>query len=181
MAKLKDRYADELMEISEESGALAKDLEQALLIREIIESDDVQTFILNPQVSDSAKRQLFNKAFSGQLNWHLMSFLHNMIQDNRESLILPVLSEFVDRINRRSGKIEARVVAAKELSKQQIEAIRNVLSKKINMEVEVKASVDQKLIGGFYVLVDDHIFDGTVKSELNLMKERLKRGNMNDS
>jgi F-type H+-transporting ATPase subunit delta len=47
--------------------------------------------------------------------------------------------------------------------------------------VEVKASVDPDVIGGFYVLVDGHIFDGTVRTHLNNMKARLKRGIMNDS
>lgn len=181
MAKLKDRYADELLEISEENDTLEKDLEQATLVRDMLKSADVQTFLVNPQVSDSAKRQLFHKAFSEKLSWHLMGFLYLMVRNNRESLIVPALTSFIESINRRSGKIEAKVVSAKALTEKQIEAISIILSKKINMQVEVKATVDPDVIGGFYVLIDGRIFDSTVRSELNVMRERLKRGILNDS
>lgn len=181
MAKLKDVYADELLEISEENGTLEQDFEQAVMVRDMLIAPDVQAFILNPQVSNSAKRQLFHKAFSEKLPWHLMGFLYNMARNNRESLIIPTLTEYINRINRRLGRIEAKVVSAKELTEKQIESIRNILSKKIDMQVEVKVTVDPDVIGGFYVIVGKHIFDGTVRSQLNTMKERLKRGITNDS
>lgn len=181
MAKLKDRYADALLEISEENGTLERDLEQAVLVRDTIKSADVQAFLVDPHIPDTAKRQLFHKAFSEKLPWHLMGFLYLMVRNNRESLIVPVLAEYIDRINRRFGRIEAKVVSAKALTEKQIETIRIALSKKTHMQVEVKATVDPDVIGGFYVLIDGHIFDGTVRSELNTMRERLERGIMNDS
>jgi F-type H+-transporting ATPase subunit delta len=78
------------------------------------------------------------------------------------------------------GKIEAKVVSAKALTEKQVEFIRTLLSQKLHMQVEVKAAVDPNVIGGFYVLVNGYIFDRTVRTDLNDMKERLKRGNVND-
>ncbi|NLL89022.1 MAG: ATP synthase F1 subunit delta [Firmicutes bacterium] len=93
---------------------------------------------------------------------------------------MPVLTEYIGRLNRRLGKIEARVVSAKPLTDQQVDRIRNVLAKKTSLQVEIYASVDPELIGGFYVLIDGNIFDGTVRTELEKMKESLKRGIGND-
>ncbi|NLZ39199.1 MAG: ATP synthase F1 subunit delta [Firmicutes bacterium] len=177
MAKLKDQYADALFEVSEENGTLERDLKQAILIRDVLKKTDVQSFLLHRHVPASAKRQLFQKAFSEKLAWHLMGFLYLMVRNNRESLILPTLSEYIDRINRRFGKIEAKVVSAKELTKEQIESIRTALAKKVNMQseqVEIEITVDPDVIGGFYVLMDGRIFDRTVRSDLNRMKERLR-------
>jgi F-type H+-transporting ATPase subunit delta len=44
------------------------------------------------------------------------------------------------------------------------------------MEIKIKTKVDPDVIGGFYILADGRIFDCTVRSELNKMRERLKRG-----
>jgi F-type H+-transporting ATPase subunit delta len=44
------------------------------------------------------------------------------------------------------------------------------------MQVEITTKVDSDVIGGFYILVDGHIFDGTVRSDLNIMRERLRKG-----
>ncbi|NLZ94038.1 MAG: ATP synthase F1 subunit delta [Firmicutes bacterium] len=177
MAKLKDSYADALFEVSEENGTLERDLEQAILVRDTLKSSDVQAFLLHQYVPDSAKRQLFHKAFSEKIAWHLMGFLYLMVRNKRESLIMPTLTEYIDRINRRFGKIEAKVVSAKALTEEQIESIRIALAKKIdmqNMQVEIKAAVDPDVIGGFYVLIDGRIFDRTLRSDLNNMKERLR-------
>lgn len=176
MAKLKDRYAKALLELSEESGNLEKNLDQAILVRDTLKDADVQAFLAHPHIPDPAKHELFHKAFIDKIDKHLMGFLYLMVRKNRETLIIPVLREYIDRTNRSLGRIEAKIVSAKALTEKQIESIRIVLSKQINMQVKVDAKVDPDVIGGLYILVDGRIFDGTVRSELNNMRERLKRG-----
>jgi F-type H+-transporting ATPase subunit delta len=176
MAKLKDRYANALLELSEESGTLEESLEQATFVRDMLKSADVQGFLMHPYVPDSTKQQFFENAFSGKLAKDLMGFLHLMVRKNRNSLIVPVLTEYIDRANRHLGRIKAKVVSAKALTEKQIESIRNILSQKTAMRVEVKTTIDPDVIGGFYILLEGRIFDRTVRSDLNTMKERLKRG-----
>lgn len=177
MAKLVDRYASALLEISEENGTLEKDLVQAVMVRDALNNPDTQSFLLHPHIPDSAKHQLFHTAFTDDLAKHLMGFLYLLVRKNRESLIVPALDEYIERTNRRLGRIEAKVVSAKPLTEKQIEAIRTVLAKKINLQFTIKATVDPDVIGRFYVLADGRIFDGTVRSNLNMMREHLKRGN----
>lgn len=176
MAKLKDRYANALLELSEEKGTLKTDLEQAVLIRDILDDKETQAFLIHPDIPDTKKLELFDQAFLEEVSKHLMGFLYLSVRKNRESLIVPVLTEYIDRINKRLGRIEGKVVSAKELNETQIESIRTILSKQLNMQVQLKVSVDPDVIGGFYILVDGHIFDGTVRSKLNNMRESLKRG-----
>lgn len=178
MAKLKDRYANALLELSEESGSLAKNLDQALLLRDALESPDVQGFLLHPHVPNSAKEDLFHKVFEDKISKHLMGFLHLAVRKNRESLIVPALTEFIEQANKRLGRIEAKLVSAKELTKKQIESIQRIIAKKTNMEVNIKTKVDPDVIGGFYILIDGYILDRTVRSDLNIMRERLKRGSL---
>ncbi len=176
MAKLKDRYANALLEISEERGTLERDLEHAVFILDMLSSVDVQAFLVHPHILDSVKLKLFQDAFSGRIAEHLMGFLYLMVRKDAESLILPALLEYSKRIKRCLGRIEAKVVSAKALTEKQIESIRTILSRQTDMEIDIITKVDPDVIGGFYILIDGRIFDGTVRSELNIMKERLKRG-----
>jgi F-type H+-transporting ATPase subunit delta len=161
MAKLEDRYANALFELSVESDSLEEDLKQAILVRETFKSVDVQGFLVNPDVPDAAKQQLFHNAFSGKISQRLMGFLFLMVRKKREMLIVPVLTEYIERVNRRLGRIEAKVVSAKALTEKQIEAIRTVLSQKIERQVEVNTTVDPDVLGGFYILV---IYNGPFKA-----------------
>jgi len=176
MAKLKDRYADALLELSEETGTLKEYVEQAIFVRDTLSDDDIQAFLTHPHISNSDKQELFNNVFQDKLEKHLIGFLHLLVHKNRETLIVPALTEYIDRANKRLGRVEARLVSAKAMKEEEVESIRKALSKQLDMQIEVKASVDPDLIGGFYILVDGHIFDGTVRSKLHLMREHLKRG-----
>ncbi|HHZ01462.1 MAG TPA: ATP synthase F1 subunit delta [Tissierellia bacterium] len=176
MAKLKDRYANALLELSKENGTLEEDLKNAVMIRDTLNNSDVLNFLKHPHVPDSAKHELFHTAFSEKLPEHLMGFLYLMVRKNREALIVPVLTEYIDRTNRLLGRIEAKVVSAKALTEKQIESIRKILVEKTNMQVEIETKVDPGVIGGFYILIGGRIFDRTLRSELINLRERLKRG-----
>ncbi len=178
MAEIKDRYVNALIELSEENDTLEKDLEQAILIRNALNDDDVKAFLVHPHVPDSAKHRLFQNNFSTKITQEFMGFLYLMVRKNRESLIIPVLEEYIVRINKRSGRIEAKIVSAKALTNDQIESIRIVLTRQTGMQIMVHTAVDPDVISGFYILMDGRIFDGTLRSELNMMKEHLKRGNL---
>lgn len=176
MAKLAERYSNALLELSKESDSLESDFEYSTLMRDMFKSDDVQAFLTHPHISNTAKHELFENALADKVSEHLMGFLYLMVQKNRETIIVPVLNDFIDRVDRHLGRVEARVVSAQPLNEEQIESIRTLLSKQINMQVKIKLETDPDVIGGFYILVDGHIFDGTVRSKLNKMRESLKRG-----
>lgn len=176
MAKLENQYANALLELSNEEKTWEQDLKEAELVRDELSGQDVQAFLVHPHIRQSAKQELLETAFGKKISDNLMGFLFLMVRKNRESIIVPALTEFIIQTNRRLGRIEARVVSAKELTTAHLESIRTVLTKQLQMEVKIHAIVDPAVIGGFYILVDGRIFDGTVRNELNRMKERLKRG-----
>lgn len=176
MAKLTERYANSLLELSEEANNFDADFEHATLMRDILAKDDMQALLTHPRISNSEKKELLEKAFSETVSDHMMGLLYLMIDKNRESIIVPVLTDYIDGVNERLGRVEARVVSAQPLNDTQVESIRQLLTERVNKTVELKIENDPDVIGGFYILVDDHIFDGTVRSKLNDMKESLKRG-----
>ena len=176
MASLKDRYASALIKLSQETASLENDLDQAIIVRDALSEDYVQPFLLHPHIPDSTKYELFNKAFSQNISNHFMGFLHLVVRKNREAFIVPALEEYIVRAKKLLGKMEAEVVSAKILTKEQIESIRLLLSKQTNMDIEITCKIDPDVIGGYYILINGHIFDGTVRNRLNNMKEHLKRG-----
>lgn len=181
MARLRDRYANALMDISIERGSLEEDLKQAVSICDAFKASDVQEYLIHPHIPNDTKKQFFQRVFHDNLSNNMMGFLHLMVNKNRESLIVISLEEYIKRANRKLGRIEARVVSATELSDTQLESIRKSLSKQTKMEVQINAEVDKDVIGGFYILVDGRIYDATVRNELNMIRKRLRKEVVNDS
>lgn len=176
MAKITDRYATALYKISEEKSTLESDLQDANFIKDSLNSDDVRAFLVHPSIPNSAKNELFKNAFSEKVNEHMIGLLYLMVRRNREKLIIPALTKYIELVNRYFGRIEAKVVSAKPITKEQLDYIKELLLNKTDMEVDLKTIVDPDVIGGFYILVDGYVFDASVRNRLNNMKDRFYEG-----
>ncbi|MCL2488847.1 MAG: F0F1 ATP synthase subunit delta [Oscillospiraceae bacterium] len=74
-----------------------------------------------------------------------------------------------------SGAVTARVVSAAALTVDQLAALTDLLTKKLNKPVEILAETDPAVIGGLYIHADGLVVDYTVKKRLNDMRDQLKR------
>lgn len=181
MDQLEKRYAHALLELSEENGTLKEDLAQVVMVREALSHADVEQFLVHPHIANAKKQALLKTTFSNRISEHLMGLLFLMIDKQREKTIIPALTAFVEAVNQKLGIVEARVVSAKALTEQEQSHIHSILKKRLNKTVSIQAAVDPDVLGGFYILVDGHVFDGTLRTELLRMKERLKRGGAEDA
>lgn len=178
MAKLENRYANALLEMSIENNSLENDLEQAIFLRNSLDDVEIMAFLMHPHIDNVQKYELFSTNFPEKLSDHMKGFLQLLVRKNRETLIIPALNEFIDNANRSLGIIEAKIVSAKELTDKQWESIRMIINKQTNKEISFRNIVDPDVIGGFYILLDGQVFDATIRTEINKIKEHLKRGGL---
>ena len=101
MDKLVNNYPGALITLSEANNTLEQDLRQAVLVRDILDSTEIEDFLVNPEIPNDAKNELFRKNFEKKLDDKLMGFLYLMVQNSRERLIISVLTGFIHQINTR--------------------------------------------------------------------------------
>jgi F-type H+-transporting ATPase subunit delta len=176
MAELNVRYATALFDLSIENGALDESFEQAVVVRDILKSDECRKLMEHPHISASEKRSFLQDAFSGGLNKHINGFLSLLITKNREVIMAPALEEFINSVNRFRGRAEAIIVSASELNESQVTALKDLLSKKLNKHVDVELRVDPSLIGGFYIHADGFYMNRSLKAQLIEMKNSIRNG-----
>lgn len=176
MAKIETRYANALLELTGQSKHPESDLAQAALVRDALGGEDVRAFLTHPRIPKQAKYDLLRNSFSGIVSDHWLGFLQLMVRKNRVDYLLPALGEYIVQAGRRLGRTQASIISAQPLSPQQIESIRSVVARHVNMQVTIKTAVDPDVLGGFYVLADGHVFDATIRYQLNRLKEYLKKG-----
>jgi F-type H+-transporting ATPase subunit delta len=73
------------------------------------------------------------------------------------------------------GKAVARVLTAAPLTASQKAALSQKLSQMLNLTVELKEEVKPGLIGGMMIYLGDQRMDGSVLGQLEKMKQRLLR------
>jgi F-type H+-transporting ATPase subunit delta len=84
-----------------------------------------------------------------------------------------MLSDEVSNIAR------AEIVTAKPLSQDALGRLEQSLADLTEKTVKSKVKEDQSLIGGIIVKIGDLVLDGSVKAQVEGIKESLKRGEFN--
>lgn len=175
MAELDARYATALLELAVEAGSVDQTLEQTVFLRDTMQDADFRRVMLDPHILSAEKNALLQGMFKGVLEDHLLGFLHLMVEKNREAVLEPSLITLIDLIHSHQRKTTASVISAVELRPPQVSALKDILSKKLDKQVDVKTEVDPSVIGGFYIQVDGYFIDRTVQKQLHDMKVDMKK------
>ena len=62
------------------------------------------------------------------------------------------------------------------LTEEQIQKIEEKVSSKLNKKVELTNSINPSIIGGVKIVVNDTVFDNSVESRINALKQELING-----
>jgi len=176
MERLSVIYASALFDIALQQDAVDDFLGQTTFLLEHLCDEDFYHVLVHPQIAASEKREIFNKAFAGQIGEDLLGFLYLTVDKNREAYLIPALKALVDLFKRHNKIVTAKVLSAAPYDDKQAESLRDILSSKLDKFVELDLKVDPTLIGGPYIYVDGYYIDWTVKKRLHDLTIHMKEG-----
>ena len=96
-----------------------------------------------------------------------------LVGAGRGNHIGSIADELVRQAAESRGQAVAEVRSAVALNEDQRERLRGALSKATGLNIDVVVVVDPDILGGVVAQVGDTVFDGSVRTRLEKMKERL--------
>ena len=176
MADLGIRYATALFELSSESGTLLEYQQQAQFLCDTLKEDNAISILVHPRISANEKYAFLTKTYGDAIHQDLMNFMKLVVSKNREAFLVPALTKLIEMIRVHNNQTTAKVVSAVPLSDEQANKLTEVLSRKLNKQVDVTVLVDPSQIAGLSIHVDGYFLDRTVKTMLKDLKETVRRG-----
>jgi F-type H+-transporting ATPase subunit delta len=174
--RISHRYAKALLETAEQLQALNNVKEDAEgLISLVRANPEFHAFLNSPVMRYDYKADTFRKLFEGKVHSITLNFLLILANNRREKLLLDILLEFQNMVDKKEGIETAKILSSIKLSNDEINKIKNKLETFSNKKVRVETMVDENLQGGLLVRIGDKVFDGTVKRQLQVLKEQLKQ------
>lgn len=178
--KLARRYAVALGELAHERGVLEevrRELEsfQAVLLGE----PNFRRVLEGENVSIEQKSALVREGFGERVSRLTLNFLLLVVAKRRESALPDIIEEFFAYADEVQGVVQVQLMTAKPLGQEQADAIAGRLSKVLGKEVRLSTEEDQDLIGGIIARIGNLVMDGSVKTRLRLLGERLKKAQLN--
>jgi F-type H+-transporting ATPase subunit delta len=104
------------------------------------------------------------------------NLLRIMLSHDRLHHLAEVYEQFRRAMNERKGLIVAEVTTAAEVGRSEQENLGRTLERMTGKRVEFKFKTDPSLIGGVVTRIGSVVYDGSVRTQLQEIKEQLKRG-----
>jgi F-type H+-transporting ATPase subunit delta len=170
------RYARALFDLAREKGLVDQvDQELGLVVSMIQQNPRLRAVMDDVLIVPEVKRDLVGKLFTGKVSQLVMNFLFVVIAKRREAYIPQMYRAYLDLANEARGIVEVEVRSAVPLPDQTLQALEAKLAKRTGKRVKFQTQVVPELIGGLVVRVGDQLMDGSVKTRLRRMHERLIR------
>lgn len=170
--RVASRYVKSLLGLAVERGVLDQVHQDMQMLDRIFGTNrDLVNMLRSPIIRHEKKRSVLEKIFKGKVNGLSFDIIDILTRKNREGLLPAIATEFHVAYNEYKGIGKATVTTTVPMDaalRAEIEIIVKQLSQKSKIELEEK--VDQNLIGGFLLNVDDRQIDASIKSKLKTLK-----------
>jgi F-type H+-transporting ATPase subunit delta len=168
-------YAKALLAVagSTERAVPVRD-ELAVVAATLRDSPQLGAALTNPAVPLEVKRRVLDEVAGrmglGELARRLLRALGDRHRLGRLDEVVAGLTEL---LNRRLGIAVADVATAEALAEDDRRELQRVLEERTGKRVEMRVSVDPRLLAGFVARVDSQRFDGSLRGQLDRLSKEL--------
>lgn len=171
------RYTRALFQLARDGGqeeAVGVEVDQFHLD---YRSSDLQAVLTNPAFPVDTRKQILNQvAKSEGMSSLTVRFLSLLLERDRLVHLPGIVSCYRRLLNEAKGRVDAKVVSAVALESAMVERVRSQLRTISGKEVILQQVVDADLLGGLQVELEGKIYDGSLRTQLEKMKQRIARG-----
>lgn len=168
-------YATALLDLAFDKGVHGEVLAELREFGALLESEGLFADFLNtPKVREDAKQELIKKVFGGVLSDLTLHFLLVTIEKKRQFYLPQIVAAFVAGYHERMGELVVDISSATALDDKQRDRLRALLGKKHQQEIILRERIDESLLGGLVIQVGDSRVDGSLRTRLEAIGERLR-------
>lgn len=170
MNQIAQTYAEALFSLGLEDKKLTKLQDEGKALSEIIHDNEDFLLLIYSRFMSREERQDIASKILKDFDEDIVNFVKVLIANNRTNYIKDVLEAFNSLCNEYKGVKEGLIYSAFPLNKEIINKIKNKISQIEGMDVELISRIDPSLIGGVKVVINSHVYDGSIKNQLEKMQ-----------
>lgn len=159
---------EKLQKVEEELSALAALLDRRTGHREFRQA------MLNPGFKPDERKQVLKDVAEAHKFEDISStFVRLLVEKGRLASLPTIARQFREEVDQRVGRVRATILTAKPLSAQALADIVRGLEKQTGKKVVPEVAVDPSVIAGVQARIGGLVFDATVKSQLDRLRQDL--------
>lgn len=173
MKEITLRYATALFSLKKDENQLIdsqKEIKE--LLKVLIENPDFLMLLDSSYKEFDEKEAIIDQVFKS-LDEEVKNFIKIIVRNHRANYLIEIFEGFNSLVNEYRGVLEGLVYSTEPLIEAQLDKLNQKISEVEHRETELRNIIDPTLIGGVKVVINDHIYDGSIKHHIENMKLSL--------
>ncbi len=168
-----DGYASALLEIARAEGDVDGLTDEIYGAAQALEGNaELRDALSDPQIPAGRKQGIVQDLLGPRTSKITVASVNLLVGAGQAKHMAAIASRMAELVAERQGAVVAEVRSAIALDADQVRRLEAALSEATGRKVEAKVVVDAKVIGGIVTKIGDTVFDGTVKSRLDDLREQ---------
>jgi F-type H+-transporting ATPase subunit delta len=170
------RYVEALVELAQEQNKLEQIKKEVDLFRILSENKEFFNLLKSPIIPNSKKETIVRELLAGRVDEMSLRFMLLLIKKERGALLPEIVSGFQETYMEILGISKMRIISGEKIGQESVDKLVSKLKEAgmVKEKVEVEQELNDAVIGGFAVVVDDYLYNATVNKQLLDLKRDFK-------
>ncbi|MCF8331404.1 MAG: ATP synthase F1 subunit delta [Bacteroidales bacterium] len=175
ISKVGKRYAKALFSFALEQDNTEEVMKDIDLVNNTIkQSRELQLLLKNPLMNSKRKKMVIRALFEKYVGDTVLTYLMIILQKNRETFIPEIAEQFVVYLKQYKNIKTAYLSTAQSVNDNVRKIVIESLQEQIKAEIELVENINEDLIGGLVLRVDDNEIDMSIKKRINELEKEFK-------
>lgn len=170
---LVEQYAKSLVEVACEHNQLDILKADILSLLETFEATNLDQSLSSYALPHEEKANLV-RLLKDTNSVYLNNLLELIIYNQRENFLKAILENTLEEMTQVTNEYDVYVTSAVPLTAEQKIRVQSVVSKKLGLRTgRLIEEIDQSILGGFIIKVNNKVLDTSIKGQLHELKSKL--------
>jgi len=168
-------YAEALLNQAQKRGQEQEILEELRsLINDVFSAHpELEEFLVHGAIGRENKAKAIESTFAGRANELLVNFLLVLNDHDRLELLRESAFRYSKLLDERLGRVRVQVRSAVALTSDQEQRLIGELRQAFRLDPVLEPAVDPELLGGLVVRVGDWVYDASVRTRLENLRNQI--------
>ena len=166
-------FSQAIYDVSKTDNKVEEYYNDLLYVDKVLKDNpDFVSFLSSPTIDYKVKEKAIEDVFSS-ISKSVYAFLLIVIKKHQIKHFTYIVSNYLNLLNIDKNILEGIIYTPFKLDDQTIEKLQDVFSKKYKKNIYLKERIDKKLIGGLKININDTLYDYSISSKIDNIKDKL--------
>jgi F-type H+-transporting ATPase subunit delta len=175
-SRISVRYAKALFQSALDKNILDRVNEDMILMKNVCKVPEFKELLTNPVIRPSKKKELLHSVLEKDLHPLTLALVDLIVKNGRERYIPAIARVFIHDTKEYNGITESLLTTAVKVDPEIKNQVSGLIEKIFKTKVDLKENIDDSIIGGFILKVEDNYIDASIRNKLRKIRAELITG-----